>query len=324
MTPATRTTPTGEYCPGCNATDFRSLFHASDRLYGTTDKSFVVVECASCRLIRLYPWPDLEELKTYYPETYWFAPGGGVAASLEDLYRRLVLRDHVNFAETTLRAIPPGPVLDIGCGGALFGRLLRQRGFPCIGLDFSQQAATVGWKVNRVPVMVGDFMKPPFKPGSLACVTMYHVLEHLYDPGAALRSIRELLRPDGRLIIQVPNAACWQFVLLGEYWNGIDVPRHLVNFKDKDLDALLEFCGYEVLRHKYFSLRDNPAGLASSLVPWLDPMARRIRKQQESTPVRLLKDLAYLGIVAASVPLTVFEALCRAGSSVMIEARRRD
>ncbi len=152
---------------------------------------------------------------------------------------------------------------------------------------------------------------------------MFHVLEHLYDPASYLDAARELLRPDGRLIIQVPNAACWQFLLFGERWNGVDVPRHLINFRLSDVDALLDHCGFEVLRHKHFSLRDNPAGMATSIAPSLDPMARRLRGVPETPNERLWKDLAYLGLVVASVPFTLFEAACRAGSTIMVEARKK-
>jgi hypothetical protein len=132
-----------------------------------------------------------------------------------------------------------------------------------------------------------------------------------------------LLRPDGRLILQVPNASSWQFLLFGKNWNGVDVPRHLINFKQKDLDALLDACGFEVLRHKHFSLRDNPAGLATSLAPGLDPMARRVRGLEETGAMKLLKDAAYFGLVLASIPFTIVEAACRAGSTIMIEARKK-
>jgi hypothetical protein len=125
------------------------------------------------------------------------------------------------------------------------------------------------------------------------------------------------------LIVQVPNAACWQFLLLGAAWNGVDVPRHLFDFRPLDLDRLLAACGFEVLRRKYFSLRDNPAGLATSLAPAFDPMARRIRKSPESPNERLLKDLLYFAVVAASLPFTIVEAVCRAGSTMMIEARKK-
>ena len=136
-----------------------------------------------------------------------------------------------------------------------------------------------------------------------------------------LDAARELLAPDGRLILQVPNIGCWQFLLLGEHWNGLDVPRHLFDFRERDLRQLLESTGFELLRVKHFSLRDNPTGLASSVAPGLDPMARRVRGVLESPRLRLCKDLLYFGLVALAVPFTLFEAICGAGSTIMMEAR---
>jgi len=127
----------------------------------------------------------------------------------------------------------------------------------------------------------------------------------------------------GRLIVQVPNASSWQFLLFGEYWNGIDVPRHLVNYRQTDIENLLEYSGFEVLRRKHFSLRDNTAGFATSVAPDLDPMARRVRRVKESGVLKGLKDFLYFGLVAGSLPFTLFEAACGAGSTIMVEARKK-
>jgi hypothetical protein len=103
----------------------------------------------------------------------------------------------------------------------------------------------------------------------------------------------------------------------------VDVPRHLYDFRDCDVTRLVETCGFAVVRRKFFSLRDNPAGLASSLAPALDPMARRMRRTLENGAARLLKDLVYFGIVLAGLPFVLAEAACHAGSTVMIEARKQ-
>jgi SAM-dependent methyltransferase len=315
-------------CLSCGGTQVKTLFRATDRLYRTTDKEFLVVECAHCHLIRLYPFPSPAELPQYYPANYWYsmAAGADQADRLAETYRRVVLGDHLGFAERALEdSKEHGPVLDVGCGGGLFLRMLRDRkpGRPMVGLDFSVDAARLAWHVNGVPVTNGMLTSAPFANSSMAMVTMYHVLEHLYNPASYLEAAHRLLKPDGRLVVQVPNASCWQFVMFGENWAGVDVPRHLVNFKVKDLDKLLASCGFEVLRHKYFSLRDNPAGLATTLAPGLDPMARRIRGVEEGPQWKLVKDLAYFALVAASVPFTVLEAACAAGSTVMVEARKK-
>jgi SAM-dependent methyltransferase len=168
---------------------------------------------------------------------------------------------------------------------------------------------------------VGALPRAPFRPGTFSTITMFHVLEHLYDPSAYLEAARKLLQPGGRLIIQVPNAACWQFLLFGENWSGLDIPRHLIDFKEDDLAKLLDYCGFEVVRRKHFSLRDNPAGLATTLALGLDPMSRRIRRLPETPLMKLLKDVAYFGLVLASIPFAMLEAACRAGATIMMEAK---
>jgi SAM-dependent methyltransferase len=311
-------------CRACGCEEFTVLFEGTDRLYRTTDKRFRIVECRRCRLIRLFPQPGPAELAGYYPPAYWFEPNASAADRLEQAYRRIVLRDHLRFVKRALAdAGGAGIVLDVGCGGGLFLSMLAEGGVPVVGLDFSLDAASVAWRRQKVPAVCATLARAPFAPGSCAAITMFHVLEHLYDPLAYIESAHALLAPHGRLILQVPNAASWQFLMLGENWIGVDVPRHLVTFRASDIEALLERCGFEVVRRKFFSLRDNPAGLASSLAPWLDPMARRLRKTGERPKVKLLKDLVYFCLVAACLPLTLLEAACRAGSTIMLEARKR-
>ncbi|HMC58902.1 MAG TPA: class I SAM-dependent methyltransferase [Candidatus Solibacter sp.] len=309
-------------CLVCGSEEFAPLFKASDRLYHTTAKEFAVVRCGECGLLRLDPQPAPEELRHYYPDHYWFSPDQTAASRLEEAYRRLVLRDHVQFVAQALGSSPArGPLLDVGCGGGLFLGMMRQRGFRVVGLDSSRQAAAVAWRRQLAPAVCADMQKAPLRAGSFAAITMFHVMEHLYDPRAYLTAAHGLLAKNGRLVVQVPNAASWQFRLLGRAWNGVDVPRHLFDFRDRDVERLLQQCGFEVVRRKYFSLRDNPAGLASSLAPSLDPMARRVRRIPETGGLRLAKDLAYLAMVVAALPFTLFEAAWGAGSTVMIEAR---
>ncbi len=310
-------------CVLCGSKQAALLFEATDRLYRTTVRRFTVVRCAECGLVRLDPQPPPEELARYYPGNYWFAPGQSAAGGLEEAYRRLVLRDHVRFVESAASGAGVcGPLLDVGCGGGLFLGMMLGRGFRVVGLDSSREAAAIAWRRQHAPAVCAVLERAPFRAGSLGAVTMFHVLEHVSDPRAYLAAAHELLAPGGRLVVQVPNASSWQFRLLGPAWNGIDVPRHLFDFRACDVERLLEGCGFEILRRKYFSLRDNPAGLASSLAPSLDPMARRVRGVRESAAAHLAKDVVYFALVLASLPPTAVEAACRAGSTVMIEARR--
>lgn len=309
-------------CPRCESEFYATLFRATDRLYGTTDRKFNVVECGSCGLIYLDPLPTPEELKGFYPQNYWFEADESAEGRLTEIYRRFVLDDHARFA---LKGIePPGPVLDIGCGSGLFLQAAEKRGYQVAGSDVSARAADMCRRNHRIPAVCASLPHLPFHHGVFSGATMFHVLEHLYDPVAAVSELWRLLPPGGRLIIQVPNAACWQMMLLGDRWSGLDVPRHLINFRDEDLEELLDYCGFDVVRRKFFSLRDNPAGLATSLAPSLEPVARKVRGIEEGRWSGLLKNLLYLGLTVAAVPFTLLEAAGSAGSTVMVEAVRRE
>ena len=71
---ASQAEPRAASCPVCGDSESRALFEATDRLYRTTDRTFAIVECGRCRLIRLSPQPGAAERGTYYPDTYWFSP----------------------------------------------------------------------------------------------------------------------------------------------------------------------------------------------------------------------------------------------------------
>lgn len=310
-------------CPACGTLTYAPLFRSTDALYKTTTDTFLVVRCSQCGLIRLTPPIPPERLHRYYPSKYWFVPDG--FSSIEEAYRRFVLRDHLRFILAAYRnAGRSGLVLDVGCGGGLVLGMLSRHQVRGAGMDISPEAAGSAWKINSVPTVCGTLDHSPIRASSCAVITMFHVVEHLHDPVAHLTAARLLLRKGGRLVLQVPNADSWQFHIFGRRWNGIDVPRHLINYRTRDLADLLVRCGFQVERVKHFNLRDNPAGFATSLAPWLDPMARRLTGVPETRAVKLLKSLLYLALTVAAVPFALAEAVFRRGSSVMIEASVRE
>lgn len=315
-------------CVACGAADYRVMLETTDKLYRTTAKPFRILECAKCKLLRLDPVPDPQELAQYYPKTYWQSDGQNPVSALEQSYRRLVAWDHVAFLEKAIEdsEAPKGSrklVVDVGCGGGLLLRMLQERGHKTVGIDFSLDAAAIAWKENRVPALCASLAKPPLREGSVSVLSMFHVLEHLYEPQSYLESAHRLLGEGGRLVVQVPNAGSWTATLFGENWNGYDVPRHLYNFRRKDLEVLLDRSGFAPVRVKHFSLRDNPAGFAISLAPSLDPMARKVWNPSETTSQRLAKNLAHLALIGLALPISMLEAACGAGSTLMIEARKK-
>ncbi len=299
---------------------------ASDRLYRHhRPRRFSVVRCGECGLVRLDPQPAPEELRRYYPDNYWFAPeparpaawrrrtGGWCCATTCASWRGRCGGSRAR-----------GPLLDVGCGGGLFLGMMRERGFRVVGLDFSREAAAIAWRRQQVPAVCAMLEHAPVRADeSVAVLTMFHVLEHLYDPRAYLRPRAGCWRRTAGWWCRCPtppagSSACW-----ASAWNGVDVPRHLFDFRAGDVEKLLESCGFEVVRRKYFSLRDNPAGLASSLAPVARPHgAARAARARKAAGRAAGQRPGVLGAGGGGAAVHVLEAACGAGSTVMIEARR--
>jgi SAM-dependent methyltransferase len=76
---------------------------------------------------------------------------------------------------------------------------------------------------------------------------MWHFLEHDYDPDRSLRQAREALKPDGRLVIEVPRFDSVTYRLYRERWPGLQAPQHTVLYSKETLLRQVTGAGFEVV-----------------------------------------------------------------------------
>ena len=307
-------------CVRCNSENFAELFQGTDRLLRKTDAGCRLLECVDCGLIQLDPLllpmysPGLRPIRDWWE---------GVAVSegwLAKSIRRIATGGRHRFITRNLQ--PKQLVLDITGDGGSVATTLRRAGMcvytlqPLAALAVRQQHTR-----ENVPLICFRPSEACFLRGSFSAVVALHVLEHLADPLPTLRSLRDLLADDGRLLVQVPNAGSWQALLLGDRWNGFDVPRHPISYREEDIVDLIQVAGFDVVHRKRFSLSDDPTGLATSLCPWSDPRVRRLRRVSESALSRAIKNAIYGVLTLAALPLVLLEAAAGVGASLLIEAR---
>lgn len=157
--------------------------------------------------------------------------------------------------------IAPGDTfLDVGCGGNALAKRLRALGFDAVGFDpYTAEADTQTLPKRKFTV-----------------VTSYHSLEHVPDPHAALRDMREVA---GRwLIVRTPVTDSYAFRKFGKDWVQLDPPRHRIVFSSRALEDAVTRAGFKVVHtEREFS----PFGLWASIltrrgIPWAqDTMERR-------------------------------------------------
>ena len=190
-------------------------------------------------------------------------------------------------------------------------------------MDASEHAVAAARGQYDLPVKRGDIGSDLWREHAFDFITMFHVLEHVSQPRQALEYARDLLQPDGRLILQVPNAASLQARTFGARWYGLDVPRHLINFTPRSLGLLLDQAGFSWQMVSRFSLRDNPAAIASSLAIRLDPIGRRGRGKGANAMVEGALELIYLGLFLLALPPAWMESALGRGGTIWVLARRR-
>ena len=100
-----------------------------------------------------------------------------------------------------------GPILDAGCGtGGFLARLRVARPeLAAVGVDFSPEAGRRAAEKSQAPVACASLEALPFADASFAAVVSADVLCHRsLDPARALAEMARVLRPGGRLVLNLP------------------------------------------------------------------------------------------------------------------------
>lgn len=199
-----------------------------------------VLECANCGVIhqRLCNWSDVDYInfyKTQYHDSYQEKKG---ITSYQDRY------DHdCVVAVKRLKEYSPlltiGWIgLDIGSSNSAFVHCANAHGFKCIGLEPGQDVGD-----DRVTVR-GTLMSVNFPTDQFDFITMHDSIEHMVDATKELQEVHRILKPDGILIIDLPD----YFSEEGKHhWKLIE---HLWLFTKIDMIKLLQQVGFSVISIK--------------------------------------------------------------------------
>jgi SAM-dependent methyltransferase len=137
-----------------------------------------------------------------------------------------------------------GALLDLGCWVGFLLAEARDRGWRGVGMEPSAFASAYARDRLGLKVVTGDLFGPAVPAGPFEAVVMGDVLEHLVDPGAALRRIRSLSAPRGVLWLALPDAGSRVARAMGRRWWSV-LPTHVQYFTRGSIATLLRRHGFE-------------------------------------------------------------------------------
>ncbi|MFM9963304.1 MAG: class I SAM-dependent methyltransferase [Planctomycetaceae bacterium] len=300
-------------CDLCGSDDCEPLLTSRDRSWpiqsGDPDADvplgeWQLVRCRECEFVYLNPRPELAALGQFYPGDYYAysRPPRINVASWKSWLKQLLRRHRPSFqlaqlismgaalqdpVSQVLGWMRPGRLLDVGCGAGEALDRCADLGWETWGVEPSQAAARTAER-NGHRIWNGSLEECDVPDHSVDVVRMIHVLEHVPSPTLALRAIERVLRPGGRLIVEVPHIRQIGAGLFRDFNWSLDLPRHFSHFSIETLSRTVTAAGLRVLNAKSLC---NPRQFLHCLELALQDPDGLCQRLNVSLPTRPLEDV---------------------------------
>ncbi len=243
-------------CPLCSSTDTNFSF---------SKKGFEVYECQNCKLLFTCPVPKSSEV---YSEDYFSGATSGYGYVDYDADKEpmtSVFNKYLDLVSSF--GVRSGKLLDIGAATGFFMKIAKTRGFSVSGIEISAFAAQKGRK-EGLEIVTGDLIEHKYGNESFDVITMFDVLEHVPDPKAIIFEVRRILKKDGLLLVNTPDAESLLAKILGKNWHLIMPPEHINYFSPKNLGDYLSKNGFSVLLSTKIGKRFTLQYILKMLYKW--------------------------------------------------------
>ncbi|MCE2613601.1 class I SAM-dependent methyltransferase [Flavobacteriaceae bacterium D16] len=210
--------------------------------YAVTGESFSLKKHPDLNMWLTEPMP--KDLDPYYQSEDYISHSDASDSLFEKLYQR-VKKYSLNKKLRLLSrySLRKGRLLDYGAGTGAFVKQALKGGWQAQGVEPNNRARIHAQ--NKGLSLEQNWKGFPNEEFDL--ITLWHVLEHLPDLHGSISRIRELLKPNGILVLALPNFNSWDAQHYGPFWAGYDVPRHLWHFSRESVEELFRAHKVELL-----------------------------------------------------------------------------
>lgn len=181
------------------------------------------------------PQPGENNLSRYYESEDYISHTDGKRSLFEKAYhfiKNIALKNKLSLINDLQKS--KGNLLDIGAGTGDFLLVAKENGWKTVGIEPSEKAKTIAQKKGvELKSNLSDLENHSFD-----VITMWHVLEHVPNLENQIKELKRLLKPNGSIIIAVPNFKSYDANYYKEFWAAFDVPRHFWHFSKTAIQKL--------------------------------------------------------------------------------------
>jgi 2-polyprenyl-3-methyl-5-hydroxy-6-metoxy-1,4-benzoquinol methylase len=233
------------HCPACNATSIHKALTVKD--HTVSQELFEVWHCDACTLRFTQDVPAEQAIGKYYQSENYIShtnTNKGLVNRLYHMVRNYTLGSKKKMVQS-FTGRGTGNLLDVGAGMGAFAGFMRENGWQVTGLEPDAETRKRAQELHRITLQdTSDLFQLP--AGNYDAITMWHVLEHVHRLHAYLDQLKQLLKPEGVLMIAVPNYTAHDASFYGAHWAAYDVPRHLYHFSPAAMRVLLKQHGLQL------------------------------------------------------------------------------
>ena len=205
--------------------------------YSVSKETFDLYYDQDLDLLITSPQPSPENLGRYYESNDYISHTDSKRSLFEKAYhfvKGIALNNKLNLINNCSSS--KGNLLDIGAGTGDFLFTAKQNGWETIGVEPSEKA-----KGNAIGkgIKFSDSTQD-LESHSFDVITMWHVLEHVPNLEIQIKELKRLVKPNGTIIIAVPNFKSYDAKYYGKFWAAFDVPIHFWHFSKTAIQLLFE------------------------------------------------------------------------------------
>lgn len=257
---------TAATCPLCGADTRNTVLKVE------TTRPFDIQCCRACDFTFAAPRPDDAELQAFYTSSYFRRTEETVLGyanyrAVAERNARRMWKELVEYAG--LSSLSGRRVLDVGCATGGFLHEAKSDGWNTLGVELSTDAASIARTEFGLEVIEGDVFASELHDRTFDLITCWHVVEHLIDPVAAFKRMRELIAPGGLLFVELPNWNSLGRRVRQEHWSQLKPPEHINFFTPQSLSRAVEMASFTGIKcSTHYPSINNQAAIARASRPW--------------------------------------------------------